>query len=159
MKKQDLLEKVRQGYEDFLGSIEGLGPEALLEPGANEDWSVKDIIAHISFWKAELIQVLFHAKQGTAPPSLSQKRDIDAMNARFYQESQARTVDQVLADYHGVSKQLVRRIEELGEGDFGDPKRFSWLRNAALEEWVENDSYGHEGEHAAQIRAWRDRKQ
>lgn len=155
MTKQELLEKVRGGSETFVKSFEGMGPDALLETGVVGDWSIKDLIAHISFWKAELIQVLFNVKQGTTPPHSSQPRDIDAMNAQFHIESQARTADQILADYHGVSKQLLRRIEELQEKDFGSPDRFPWLRNEPLERWVAVDSYEHEDEHAAQILTWR----
>jgi hypothetical protein len=155
MTKQELLENVRKGSETFIKSFEGLGPDALLETGVVEDWSIKDLIAHVSFWKAELIQVLFNAKMGTTPPFLSQPRDIDAMNAKFHKESQARTADQTLADYHGVSKQLLRRIEDFSEKDFGDPDRFPWLRNEPLEQWVAVDSYEHEEEHSAQIVTWR----
>jgi hypothetical protein len=155
MTKKELLEKVRQGSEDFVKSFKGLGPDALLESGVIGDWSIKDLIAHVSFWKAELIQVLFNAKHGTTPPFIGQTRDIDAMNAQFHQESQARTADQILADYHGVSKQLLRRIEELPEKDFGNPDRFPWLKNEPLERWVAVDSYEHEDEHAAQILSWR----
>lgn len=159
MKKSEIIQKVQQGAESFQALFEGLGPEAMLEPGVVENWSLKDLIAHVSFWKADLITVLFNAQVGTTPPGLGRPRDIDAMNAKFYQESQGRTTDQVLADYLGVTRQLVRRITELPEDLLHQPGKFSWDRKMALEDWIASNSYEHEEEHAAEITAWRKKRQ
>jgi hypothetical protein len=49
----------------------------------------------------------------------------------------------------------MRRVEELPEKAFNDLHYYRWLDNQPLWEWIAGDSFDHEAEHEAQIRAWR----
>ncbi len=43
---------------EFKEAYTGLPEEKLLEPGASGEWSVKDIIAHVSTWEGEALKYL-----------------------------------------------------------------------------------------------------
>jgi hypothetical protein len=159
MNKEEILTALEDEREHFLEVIEGLSDEEMVEAGVVGPWSVKDTLAHLSRWEAELVKILWQAKQGQRPTSIHFTHpDIDEVNAHWYQEMHARPLAQVLEDFHGVRNQTVRRVEALSDKDLTDPKRYAWLDNRPLSEWIEADSYGHEAEHAAQIQAWRERK-
>lgn len=157
MDKNQLLEALETGREQFLDLIEGLSEAELQQPGVVGDWSIKDILAHLSRWEGELIKLLWQARNGQRPTAaqLSQLSDADDdTNARWYAESRQRPLELILADFHAVRNQTERRVESFSEHDLTDPGRFAWLGGRPLWEWIKGDSFGHEAEHAAQIRAW-----
>jgi hypothetical protein len=80
---------------------------------------------------------------------------VDELNARWYRESRPRPLERILEDFHGVRTQTVRRVEEFSDEDLTDPKRYPWLNDSPLWVWIAGDSFEHETEHEAQIRAWR----
>ena len=157
MKKDEILSELEDKREQFLDTIDGLSDQALQEPGVVGDWSVKDVMSHISAWEAELVKLLWQAKQGQKPTSVHfSDKSVDELNALWYQETHSRPLDRVLADFSAVRRQTNRRVEAFSESELNDDKRFPWLRGHPLWKWVASDSFEHEEEHAAQIREWRD---
>jgi hypothetical protein len=156
MTKDEILEALEDEREKFLDAIEGLSDEALQEPGMVGEWSVKDVLSHLIAWEAELVKLLWQAKQGIDPGSAHfGGKSVDELNAAWYAEFQARPLEQVQADFQAVRRQTERRVEAFLDKDLNDPGRYPWLEGHPLWEWVAGDSFEHEAEHAAQIRAWR----
>ncbi len=158
MNKQELVAALESGRTEFLKIIEGLPEEKMLEPGVVGDWSVKDILAHLSRWEAELVTLLFQAQQGDKPTTAHMNDiSVDELNAQWHAQTQDRPLDRVMVDWQGVRKQTIRRVEALADRDLNNPKRFDWLDGRPLVDWIASDSTKHEAEHAEQIRAWRAR--
>jgi hypothetical protein len=159
MTKDEIFEALEDEREKFLDSIEGLSDEAMQEPGVIGEWSVKDILSHLIAWEAELVKLLWQARQGIQPSSVHfSSKSADELNAAWFEEFLARPLDRILADFLAVRKQTKRRVDAFSEIDFNDPLRYGWLNEFPLWTWVANDSFKHEAEHAAQIRLWRARK-
>jgi hypothetical protein len=156
MTKSEILTALNEGRERFLEAIEDLTPDQMKETGVVGEWSVKDILVHLTRWEAELVKLLWQASQGQKPTSAHfSSSSVDDLNARWYQESRSRPLERILEDFHGVRAQTVRRVEDFSDEDLTDPKRYLWLNDAPLWEWIAGDSFEHEAEHGAQIRAWR----
>jgi hypothetical protein len=156
MKKEELVEALENERENFLDAIDGLSDEDLEEPGVMQDWSIKDLLAHLTLWEAELIKLLWQAKQGQKPNSVHfNNMDIDELNARWKKEMQDRTLERVMADFHSIRNQTIRRVEAFSDKDLNDANRYPWLKNRPLWEWIAGDSFEHEAEHRQQILAWR----
>jgi hypothetical protein len=154
--KSQLVEAVENGRDQLLVTLEGLSDEAQGESGVVGDWSVKDILAHISRWEAELISMLFQAQRGLQPGTAQfSGSSTDELNAKWYKESKDRPLDRVWSDFDGVHEQILRRLDDLTDADLYDTNRFTWLRGKTLASYMASDSYEHEAEHAEQIRAWR----
>jgi hypothetical protein len=66
-------------------------------------------------------------------------------------------VDGVIDDFEAVRKQTIRRLEAFSDDDLNQAQLFTWQGKQPLWEWIANDSFQHENEHAAQIREWRAR--
>lgn len=156
MTKSEILTALNEGRERFLEAIEDLTPDQMKETGVVGEWSVKDTLVHLTRWEAELVKLLWQASQGQKPTSAHfSSSSVDDLNARWYQESRSRPLERILEDFHGVRAQTVRRVEDFSDEDLTDPKRYLWLNDAPLWEWIAGDSFEHEAEHGAQIRAWR----
>ena len=159
MNQDEILDALEDGREYLLEAIDGLSDEALLEPGVVGDWSVKDLLYHVSMWEAELVKLLWEAAQGLPPSFFSfAGQTFDEINAAWAVEGQARTLEQVWDDFHSVRKQTIRRLSAFNDKDLNDPVRYPWLKDHPLWEWIAENSFAHEKEHTAQIKEWRLKK-
>ncbi len=160
MNKSEIINRLQTSRQNFNEAIQDLPQESLEEPGVLDNWSIKDILIHLTFWEAELIKLLWQTSQGQKPTSAHfGASTVDELNERWYLENRARPFERVLADFQGIRKQTLRRIETFKESDLKNPRRFRWLQDQPLWEWIAADSFEHEEEHAEQIRVWRERKQ
>ena len=55
MNKQQVIDKVEKAWTDFHQSYAGLTPEQMIQPGVDGVWSVRDLLAHVSWWEDELL--------------------------------------------------------------------------------------------------------
>jgi hypothetical protein len=55
MTKSEILTALNEGRERFLEAIEDLTPDKMKETGVVGEWSVKDILVHLTRWEAELV--------------------------------------------------------------------------------------------------------
>lgn len=140
-----------------MAAIEGLPETDLHAPGViAEGWLVKDLMAHIAAWEAECVTALAQSRQGRRPAILD-IQDVDDWNARRYAENKDRGYERIRADFDGARRQMIRQVENLAEADFSDPARFPWLGGRSLADFIGEESFGHEREHTAQIKAWREK--
>jgi hypothetical protein len=78
----NVLERLDRAWEDLLESYAGLSDAEMLEPGVTRDWSVRDIIAHVTWWEEEALTHLPLILAGGKPPRYSVSYGgIDAFNA------------------------------------------------------------------------------
>lgn len=154
MLKKELLNQVVDARKNLLDALEGLPPDTMLRPGAMGMWSVKDILAHLTAWESELVTALskLDAKQ---MPALLKIEDIDEWNEDQYHTAAPRPLDDVLEDFHGVHKHLLRAIEMLDDKTLSDPRRFRWMEGEPLSYLILENAILHEQEHAEAIEEWR----
>ena len=159
MEKEKLLSSLTTGRADFLKAIQDLSDQEMLTPGVVEQWSVKDILVHLTRWEAEIIKLLWQAKQGITPTTAHfSQTSVDDLNERWYKESQTRSLKTAMDDFLGVRKQILRRVEEISQSVLINPQQYAWLNGKPLWEWIAGDSFEYEAEHAEQIRAWQSRQ-
>jgi uncharacterized damage-inducible protein DinB len=142
---------------ELLEAIAGMSDEQLLEPGVVGPWSVRDVLQHISLWEAELVRLLAHVEQGRKPSGerWSANLDIDALNAKWHAETAGRPLDRVQDDFHAVRRQTLRRLETMSDNDLERVRPQAWLRKRPLWQWIAEETFEHDREHSAEIRAWR----
>lgn len=160
MTKQELLSHLEASREQFLNCIDDLSENELTEPGVVGEWSIKDLLAHLSRWEAELIQLLWQVKTNQRPsslhfdPRLSDDAFMDEVNLDWFRQAQSRPLERVLEDFHAVRNQTILRIEQFTDKDLFDPHRFPLIKGRTLATYIENDSYGHEEEHLPDVQKW-----
>ena len=156
MQKQEILNHLETSREQFLDLLEGLPDEAYLKPGVVGEWSIKDILAHLSRWEAELVKLLWQVKSGQSLNSLhfSKNLNVDEQNATWLKEARSRSLERVLGDFHAVRNQTLLRVESFSEKEIIEPGHFPGLKGKALLDFLSGDSYDHEDEHKAEIKSW-----
>lgn len=163
MNQSELLSALEESREKLMDAIEGLSQEAMQEPGVTNQvgkehrWSVKDILAHLSRWEAELARALWQAKHGQSPAPTDPAK-VDEINAQWHAEMCSRPLRKVLDDFEAVRAQTLLRVETFTERELTDPRRYPWMGGEPLWKWIASDSFEHEAEHLADIVAWRARR-
>lgn len=157
MNKQQIVDELHATRASLLDAVEGLTPEQLLEPGAVGEWSVRDVLQHLSYWEAELVRLFVHLDQGRRPTggSFVPHPDFDALNARWHAETKDRPLDRVLEDLHAVRRQTLRWISESSEEDLTRKRPEPFLRGLPLGKWIADYTFEHETEHTAGLRTFR----
>ena len=160
MSKESLLADVRRARAEFLAAIAGLSEKEMVQPGAAGIWSVKDILAHLVSWEAELVTALSRplSQRYAHAPDIVRIDDIDEWNDEQYHMNARRPLDIIRQDFEGVHKHLLRAIEDLDEATLEAPLRFEWMEGEPLAYLIMETAVWHEQEHAEDIRAWRKRR-
>ena len=68
MNREQLLKKIDKPWEALNEAYAGLNEAQLTQPGVTGDWSVIDILAHVSAWENEALTHLPHILEGRRPP-------------------------------------------------------------------------------------------
>ena len=135
----------------FQASYAGLSNSQVTEPGVAGDWSVKDIIAHVSWWEEEALRHLPSIIAGERPPRYSTiYGGIDAFNAMMAEQKRDLSLSDVLRQQVDTHRRLVESILSVPEDQFARETRFR--RRLRL------DTYGHYPIHTASIREWRQQR-
>ena len=138
----DRLERSWTAWQDVLA---GIPEERLSEAGAAGEWSVKDLMGHLAFWDE---QALLAAERHLAGQPPVQVPDWQGMNERQAAERSGRSAAEIRAEMehaHDLIVALLRSRPPLDPAAVG------------LCGCLEEDTYQHYDEHAADIRAWRAR--
>ena len=150
MNTSQVLQRLDAAWSEFEESYAGLSDAELLMPGVQGDWSVRDIIAHVTWWEEEALKHLPLILQGGRPPRYSVTYGgIDAFNALMTGQRRDLPLAEVLRQHDEVHARLVEYVRAAPEAQFTRETRFR--RRLRL------DTYGHYPLHARAIQAWRAR--
>jgi uncharacterized damage-inducible protein DinB len=82
-------------------------------------WTVKDALAHITYWKAGVAR----SARGERKPPEESKLEITALNRLIYLRWRKRSAKEVLAWHRQVQKDLLKALREAPAEWFTHPKR------------------------------------
>ena len=151
MNRQQLLNRLDTAWLAFQASYAGLASSRLTEPGVAGDWSVKDIIAHVTWWEEEALRHLPVIMAGGRPPRYSVTYGgIDAFNAMMAERKRDVSLSDVLTQQHDTHQRLIDFIASVPEDQFTRDTRFR--RRLRL------DTYSHYPIHTNAIREWRQQR-
>jgi hypothetical protein len=150
MTTEQLLARLDVAWRDFEASYAGLTEPQLLTPNVTGAWSVRDIIAHVTWWEEEALEHLPLIRDGGRPPRYSVKYGgINAFNALMTERRRNLPLAEVLRQHDEVHARLVAYVAAAPEELVRTETRFR--RRLKL------DAIGHYPIHARAIRAWRER--
>jgi DinB superfamily len=149
--KARVLQRLQSAWESLQNSYADLSEAELLEPGVTASWSVRDVIAHVTWWEEEALTHLPVILTGGRPPRYSEKYGgINGFNARKTEEMRGFSLAQVLQRRDEVHRRLVALVHSVPDHQLIGETRFR--RRLRL------DAYGHYPKHERAICSWRDRR-
>jgi hypothetical protein len=148
MDKAKLLKRLDEAWQALLASYAGLPDSDLLEHGVSGDWSIKDIVAHVTWWEEEALKHLPLVLTGGRPPRYSVLYGgIDAFNGQMHEKKKVLSLSETLNEREDTHRRLVEYIQNTPDDQITAQPRFR--RRLRL------DTYGHYPEHTQVIINWR----
>lgn len=149
MDRSQLLKRIDKAWQALMASYAGLTDEELLEPGVTGEWSIKDTIAHVTWWEEEALTHLPTILDGGRPPRYSVTYGgIDAFNALMAERKRELSLSEVLQERDETHRRLIAYLQTVPEDQIAQETRFRRR--------LRFDTYGHYQLHAEAIRQWRD---
>ncbi len=158
--KAQLLDDLRNEQAQWEALLSEIGEEHMTQPGVAGEWSVKDIIAHLTGWRRRSVarfQAALRHEPAPPPPWPPRLRTDDEINAWIYDVSRDLSLADVLRESREVFEQLVETLTAFPEADLRDPTRFPWI-DAEEFPLTAADFFAHfHEEHEPDMRAWLER--
>lgn len=159
MNKAELIKWLREEEQQWALLLAAIGETRLAQPGVNGEWSMRDIIAHLTGWQHWLVARLQAAAAGQpepAPPWPADLKAEAAINGWIYTANCNRPVREVLDEAHALSEQLLAIIQALP-----DDARTELIEAKFPVIWVGDQRFAvgeffHHfyDDHAADVHAW-----
>lgn len=116
MNKSELLDWFQEEYRQWEALLDEIGAARMEQPGVNGDWSMKDVVAHLTGWNRRLVDRFQAAAQGESeppPPWPAQLQTDDEINAWIYETYRGRSLREVREEMRQVLQQILAVVESL----------------------------------------------
>jgi hypothetical protein len=137
--KRERLEAEDRGWAELRSLVDPQTPEQLSRDGYYEDWSVKDLLAHLGCWMAEAARILEQIRMDTF---VDAPVDVDGLNARWYETWRDQDLRTVWAELHSARARALEEWDRLPE-----------VTDKA-DEWFRESGEDHYAEHLPRLRSW-----
>jgi hypothetical protein len=141
-RRRELFREEDARHEELTALLERLTREQIEEPGYTEQWSVKDMLAHLASWMAEAAQVLEQLREDTY---VSRRLDIEAMNQQFYEANKDQNLGTVRVELAASRNRMLQEWYALPE------------ISEKAERWFRESGPAHYAEHLPGLRDWVER--
>jgi uncharacterized damage-inducible protein DinB len=151
MRTEDVLRVIDREHAAFDAAISQISRDRLETPGAAGVWSVKDIVAHVSWAEREMIGVLQRRElSGSDLWRLSQ----DERNAAVYAENRDRTLDDVMEEARSIFLVMRAEIAQVSDEQMNDPQLIARAPEG-LTPWqlLAGNTWKHYEEHLSDLQA------
>src|SRR5438067_11470583 len=118
MDKQQLLKQLEKAWTTIEESYAGLSDSQLTEPGVMDNWSVKDILAHVMTWEEEALKYLPLILNGGRPPRYIQFGGIDTFNAQMAEQKRDMAISEVVRQFDETHRRLIDYLQSVPEEHF-----------------------------------------
>lgn len=118
MSPDDVVEEIKLERIKFSNLWADLTAEQMVAlPGPQDDWSVKDLIAHITWWEDYIVRM---SKVLTAGQTFATVSDYDAKNAEILANSQKRSLEDILNAFNLMGETVIATVEKLSDTQIND---------------------------------------
>jgi len=147
--KGQILARMAESRRAFQSALSGADRTRLDQPGTWGEWSVKDMIAHLTYWQTLATERLqkFAAGRGNEIVSL-ETGEVDAINAHVYRANKERPLDEMLNACEIAYLTLRTAVKQLPPAVYTEDQQPRSMR-----EIIAGNSYLHYEEHLPDVQS------
>ena len=161
--KAELLQRLQEKRLDFDNLIATVPAITAEEPNLPNDWSVKDLLAHVAAyerWMAGNIQAVNEGRLPTDAELYDEGQvldsgdpyDLDTLNASIYEHFHGKSWPEIRAFAGDAYARLIEAVSNAPEENFEREGLHPWLDNGSLLSRLPELTYGHYADHDADLR-------
>ncbi|HET9111591.1 MAG TPA: DinB family protein [Ktedonobacterales bacterium] len=154
-RKAEILDQIRATHRPLDAALNQLDPDRMCEPGVNGEWSVKDMLAHITWWEQHLLRRLRTGRDDLDDlyvEGVDDRSVTDRANADVFVANRDRPLAEVRADFDASYREVLAVIEAMAddvlatddvyEGISWDTFRHYPAHTTMLTTWLESSTHG-----------------
>ncbi|MGD9889983.1 MAG: maleylpyruvate isomerase N-terminal domain-containing protein [Dehalococcoidia bacterium] len=148
--KAQILAWMAERRRALQSAIDRAGPELLVRPGSWGEWTLKDLLAHLTYWQTSAIDRLqkVAAGQVEAIQLIGGNEAIDQINENVYRANRDRPLADMLEAFHSTNRSFRTSVKSLPPEAYRELSADGVFSAART---VYADGYGHDEEHLADI--------
>lgn len=151
MGKPELILTMEEAYRRVAEAIEQTSDELLLEP-AMDDWTGKDLLAHMAWWHDHSARVIESLRAGRQPyDTTDPANSTDALNEQTHREHESDPPELARREFGESFQRLLAALQPVTDDELFSDDRFAWLEGEALAEMILWDSSRHYESHRAHL--------
>ena len=152
MDRVTFLETLKTGRARWNALVTQINAGHMADAPLNDDWMVKDLIAHVSWYEREMIAVMAEKKLvGSDWWNLP----LDERNTRIYEANRDRTLADVCAEALALWNPLREAAQLLSDDDLNDARHFAEMPpDWTPWEVIASNLFDHYPDHIPDLEAW-----
>jgi len=152
MKKSELIDAYLHRRQEWNALLAQLTPQQILTPLQDGGWSLKDVVAHLTWHEREMVGV---AQERALTGSPWWELPFEQRNELIYELNKDLTLDEVLSIAEITQADLLRAFESLTDADMLDASRYAKMPA----DWLPWQVYAsnmqdHYTDHIQDLRNW-----
>ncbi|HEX5579854.1 MAG TPA: DinB family protein [Candidatus Limnocylindria bacterium] len=166
--RDQTLADMRASWEETEAILARIPADRMLEPGVTDEWSVRDLLAHIAGYERYVSALIFGDLEGRTPtnqqfygrddaPTPEDDANDDTSNAWVVAHARTQPLEATLDEYRWAHGQMIEAVKACSDADLENPSRFPSLNGKTLLAILPGQCMGHHREHNPQLQAFADR--
>lgn len=153
MTQKDLLTRIRSDRQSFSILWQNLTDEQMTQyPGSQEDWSVKDLIAHVVWWEDFMMKRINDELSGGDG---KRTQSIDDYNVQIFEENKDRALSDILAEFESNFPIVEVFVSQFTDEQINDATVIN-ISGEALLHYLIGDTFGHYDMHRDDLQSYVD---
>ncbi len=145
---KDFIERFKTDRADYVKLWDGLTEVQMTQrPGPQSDWSVKDLIAHLTWWQDHMMEWVTTALSGE---TVVRDESIDDANDRVFNEQKDALLETILAEWDASYPKVLALVETMTDEQINDASVVN-IEGHALMHFLIGDTFGHYDTHRADL--------
>lgn len=155
MTHDQVLKKIKQEHTKLTAAVHGITTEVISTQPIMNDWTIKDMLGHVALWyRVALTFVNEYLERGVPRMMSVTGFSVDEFNERELKLRREWSLDFVINEFESAYQALLDAAEKLDDEQLNAQLAAPWEEGVTMERLIAVNSYEHEPEHTAQIKAW-----
>ena len=149
MEKEVFISKIQESRSELECVLSHFSPTMMDNQGMVDSWSIKDIIAHISWYEAEMVKILdTKVFQGSSLWDL----ELQERNTAIHETIKDLDLSEVIRKEKETYQTMLKLLQELDETDLNNPAAFEGMPGD-WQPWnvIASNTYEHYDDHVADL--------
>lgn len=136
-RKTHLLQLMQREHDTLVTLLNSLSEEQMLHPRIAGDWSVKDILAHLTWWEQETISEIVHGIELDLGLQ-GEPWNTEKANMLMVEAQRLTPLAAILTAFHTSYQQMYNVAEELSEETLADEELYTHLMDNTSNHYAEH---------------------
>jgi hypothetical protein len=136
-RKSSLLALMQTEHTRLEALLNSLNAEHLLQPAVTGSWSIKDVLAHLTWWEQAIISEMLYGVE--LDPGLGEEPwSTERANALTVEARRQTSLSEVLASFHSSYQQTLQMVENLPASVLANDETYTHLVNNTGNHYAEH---------------------